>query len=88
MKIDTLFLRKLLIAFLVGAAPVIVGYVTSAAEMGGANFTRAALLTVASGAIAAGLRTAMVLIPGLNLVPSDANPILTKTPAPVTAPKP
>ena len=77
--INTLFLKKLLIAFIVGALPTLIAFLSSVEVRGGAGFTRAALVTLASGAIAAGIRAVLVLLP-VNLVPSDAEPILTKTP--------
>jgi hypothetical protein len=79
MTVNPLFLRKLLVAFLVGAAPALLAFVSSVGT-GDASFTRAALLTLASGAVGAGLRAALVLIPGVNLVPSDAQPVITKAP--------
>ena len=84
MRLDTLFLRKLGVAFLVGALPTLLAFVASVGVHGG-SFSRAALLTVAAGAVGAGLRAAMVLIPGVNLIPSDSQPVLvpkTSTSAP------
>lgn len=80
MTINRLFLRKLVVAFLVGAAPTLLAFISSVGPTGGYHFTKAALLTVASGAVAAGVRAAFQIVPGLNLVPSDAQPVITKTP--------
>ena len=79
MKFTTLFLQKLGIAFLVGALPTLLAFIADVG-VNSADFTRAALFTVAAGAIGAGLRAALVLIPGVTLTPSDAQP--------VTVPKP
>lgn len=79
MTINRLFLRKLLVAFLVGAAPPVIAFVSGLGATGGYQFTKAAVLTVISGALAAGVRAALVLLP-VNLVPSDAQPIVTKPP--------
>ena len=93
MTFNKLFLQKLLIAFIVGAAPTLLAFLASVG-VNGTTFTRAALLTVAAGAISAGVRAALVLIPGVTLVPSDAQPAITKAKAkappanPKTKPKP
>ena len=81
MTINRLFLRKLLVAFLVGAAPPLLSFVSEVGPTGGFHFTKAALFTVASGALSAGVRAVFHLIPGVNLVPSDAQPVVTKAPA-------
>ena len=79
MKLDPLFLKKLGVAFLVGALPTLLAFI---ADVGVNNndLTRAALYTVAAGAIGAGLRAALVLIPGVTLVPSDADPVVVPKP--------
>jgi hypothetical protein len=76
-NLTSLFLKKLLVAFLVGAAPTLLAFVSSVGTSN-ASFTKAALLTLASGAIAAGLRAAFAIIPGITLVPSDADPVTKK----------
>lgn len=79
MTVNRLFLRKLGVAFLVGAAPPVLAFITTVGPTGGYHFTKAALFSLATGALSAGVRAAFQLLPGLNLVPSDAQPILTKT---------
>ena len=80
MTISRLFLQKLGIAYLVGALPVLLGFISDVGVHGGQNITSAALWTVAAGAIGAGLRAALVLLP-INLTPSDAQPVMTPPPA-------
>lgn len=86
MTINKLFLRKLLVAFLVGAAPPVIAFISTVGPTGGYHVTKAVLFAVASGAISAGVRAAFQLIPGITLVPSDAQPVVTKAPT-VPAPK-
>lgn len=82
MKINTLFLRKLLVAFLVGFGGVFIPSILSAldgvAKGTPDSFSKALIISAVAGGVAAGLRAAFVLIPGLNLVPSDADPIVSK----------
>lgn len=80
MTVNKLFLRKLLVAFLVGAAPPVLAFVTTIGPTGGYHFTKAAVFAVATGALSAGVRAVFQLLPGLNLVPSDAQPVVTKKP--------
>lgn len=78
MTIDTLFLRKLLVAFVVGFAGTLLQKVVALGPIGSYHIGQALLVSVLAGAVFAGLRAALVLIPGVNLVPSDANPVVTK----------
>lgn len=80
MTINRLFLQKLAVAFIVGAAPVLLAFVTGIGTHS-VSITEASLLTLASGAIGAGIRAALVFLP-VNLVPSDAEPVAVPKPAP------
>lgn len=85
MTVNRLFLRKLLVAFVVGAAPPVIAYVSTIGPT--SSISRSAVFTVVSGALAAGVRAALVLIPGVTLVPSDAQPVLTPAPVEPVRPK-
>ena len=78
MKIDTLFLRKLLVAFLVGFGGAVIPAVLNVGPLADLNTLKSVWVSILSGGLVAGLRAVLVLIPGLNLVPSDANPIIKK----------
>lgn len=72
MTVNTLFLRKLLVAFIGGFAFALLQKLTNvgpAATYGTWHSIWSGLL---SGAVFAGIRAALVLLPGVNLVPSDA----------------
>lgn len=72
MTINKLFLRKLLVAFVGGFAFALLQKLTNvgpAADYGSLHAIWAGLL---SGAVFAGIRAVLVLLPGINLVPSDA----------------
>lgn len=87
MTINTLFLRKLLVAFVTGFAFALLQKLTNvgpAADYGSLHAIWAGLL---SGAVFAGLRGVLVLLPGVNLVPSDGGALTgasdtTPVPAP------
>lgn len=80
MKLDPLFVRKLVVAFLVGFGgvfiPAILTLLDKAASGTPTSLDKSLIISVISGGVAAGLRALLVLVPGLNLVPSDARPVL------------
>lgn len=82
MTINTLFLRKLLVAFLVGFGGVLIPSLLSIldkiASGAPASFGLSLLIALVAGAFAAGLRAVLVLLPGVNLVPSDSQPVVEK----------
>jgi hypothetical protein len=90
LTLNTLFLRKLLVAFIGGFAFALLQKLTNvgpAADYGSLHAIWAGLL---SGAVFAGIRAVLVLLPGVNIVPSDAGGPTgaSETPAaPTPAPK-
>lgn len=90
MTLNMLFLKKLLVAFVAGFAFALLQKLTNvgpAADYGSWHAIWAGLL---SGAVFAGIRAALVLLPGVNLVPSDAGGLTgqSETPPVVPAPPP
>jgi len=77
-----LFLKKLLVAFVIGFGgvfiPAILTLLDKVSNGTPTSFDKSLWISLVSGAVAAGLRALLVLIPGLNLVPSDAQPVLVK----------
>lgn len=71
MTLNILFLRKLLVAFLLGFAFVIVQKLTDVGSYAAFSSLHALWTGLLSGAVVAGFRALLVLLP-VNLVPSDA----------------
>lgn len=81
MTINVLFLRKLGVAFLVGFAASIAEKIISVGPVADLNAWKAVWVSAVSGAVVAGFRALLVLLPGVSLVPSDAqSPITVKKP--------
>jgi hypothetical protein len=78
MTINTLFLRKLLVAFVAGFAASILQAIVNVGPVADLSTWKAVWVSALTGAVVAGFRAVLVLIPGLNLVPSDSQPALTK----------
>ena len=77
MTINTLFLKKLLVAFLIGFAASVVQAVVNVGPVADLNAWKAVWVSAISGAVVAGFRALLVLLP-INLVPSDKQPVATK----------
>lgn len=88
MKVDQLFLRKLLVAFVVGAVGSILQKITTVGPLAAFSWTHAVWASALNGAVLAGVRAAFVLLPGVNLVPSDALSPLAKAKVPAAKRKP
>ena len=84
MTINILFLRKMLVAFLIGFAGSIVQAVVNIGPVADLNAWKAVWVSAISGAVIVGFRALLVLLP-VNLVPSDAEKPLVKKAAPKTA---
>jgi Fe2+ transport system protein B len=73
---NSLFARKLLVAFLVafGAVfiPAVLDILDKLHQGVDANFSTELVWSVIAGGVGAGIRAILALLPGLNLVPSDA----------------
>lgn len=84
MTLNTLFLKKLLVAFLVGFALVVVQKLTDAGAYAAFSSLHALWAGLLAGAVTAGFRAVLVLLPGVNLVPSDKPGLLgaSETPSP------
>lgn len=82
MKVNKLFLRKLLVAFVAGAAGSLIPKITELGPLTALTWTHAIWVSLALGGVTAGVRAVLVLVPGLNLVPSDSQPVITKTAPP------
>jgi hypothetical protein len=84
--LNVLYLKKLLIAFALGFAYVIVQKLTNVGAYAAFSSVHALWTGLLSGAVTAGFRALLVLLP-VNLVPSDAGgPTgLSETPAPPKA---
>jgi len=72
MKLDPLFLRKLLVAFVVGFAGSVLEAVVNVGPVADLSAWKAVWVSALSGAVVVGFRALLVLLPGVNLVPSDA----------------
>ena len=66
MKFTTLFLQKLGIAFLVGALPTLLAFIADVGVNSAADLCPRALLPGGVARSGAGLRAALVLIPGVT----------------------
>lgn len=78
MTINTLFLRKLLVAFVAGFAASILQAIVNVGPVADLDAWKAVWVSALSGAVVAGFRAILVFLPGVNLVPSDAEPTVTK----------
>ena len=81
MTLNKLFVRKLLVAFIVGFAGSFISFVTGAGQAPMYGFEKSAWVALLVGAVIGGARAVLVLLPGVNLVPSDSQSPLSKTPA-------
>lgn len=84
MTLNTLFLKKLLVAFVVGFAYVVAQKLSGVGPQADLSTWNTVWHSLLSGAVAAGLRGALVLLPGVNIVPSDGGGLTGAgaTPAP------
>lgn len=80
MTLNTLFLKKLLIAFLIGFAGSIVQAIVNVGPVADLNTWKAVWVSAISGAVVAGFRALLVLLP-VNIVPSDKEPVVARAPA-------
>ncbi len=80
---NQLFLRKLLVAFVIGFLGVVLQKISNVGPQADLSTLNTLWHSVISGAFFAGLRAALVLIPGVNLVPSDAQSPLAPPTTPV-----
>jgi hypothetical protein len=80
LTINALFLKKLLVAFVVGFAGSIVQAIVNVGPVADLNVWKAVWVSALTGAVVAGFRAILVLLP-INLVPSDKQPVLTRAPA-------
>ena len=78
MTINTLFLRKLAVAFIIGFAGSLIQKIVSVGPVSDLNMWKAVWVSALSGAVVAGFRALLVLLP-VNVVPSDAEPPVQKT---------
>lgn len=90
MTLNTLFLQKLLVAFVGGFAFALLQKLTNVGPAADYSSLHAIWAGLLSGAVFAGIRAVLVLLPGVNLVPSDGGGLLgaSDTPAPAAAPPP
>ena len=79
MTINTLFLKKLLVAFVVGFAGSIVQAVVNVGPVADLNVWKAIWVSALTGAVVVGFRAVLVLLP-INLVPSDKQSVVTRAP--------
>jgi len=86
LTLNTLFLKKLLVAFLIGFAGSVVQAVVNVGPVADLSAWKAVWVSAISGAVVAGFRALLVLLP-VNLVPSDKQPVVTKKPAKTAAKK-
>lgn len=87
MTVNTLFLRKLLVAFVLGFAGVLLQKITNVGPTADFSTWHSIWSGFLSGAVFAGLRAVLVLLPGVNLVPSDQPGLLGADAAASAAPK-
>ncbi len=82
MTINTLFLKKLLVAFVVGFLGSAIQALVNVGPVADLNTIKALWVSLITGAVVAGFRAVLVLLPGVNLVPSDKQPVVQKVPPP------
>lgn len=80
MTINILFLRKLLVAFIVGFAGSILEKIVDVGPVADLSAWKAVWVSAVTGAVVVGLRAVLVLLPGVNLVPSDSQSPVAKPP--------
>jgi hypothetical protein len=81
MVINVLFVKKIGVAFLIGFAASIIQAIVNVGPVADLNTWKAVWVSALSGAVVAGFRALLVFLPGVNLVPSDAqSPITVKKP--------
>lgn len=80
LTINILFLRKLLVAFIVGFAGSVLEMIVDVGPVADLSAWKAVWVSAVTGAVVVGFRAVLVLLPGVNLVPSDSQSPVAKTP--------